>query len=490
MRRALVFISVVACGGGTPSSVEPTPARPDAAVMDASPSVAVDAVPPPPPPPPRLVRVETPRGEAEFPACHRDADCDTADGTVCDPQWHACLLPNTAAITVPSCPEDGQRDPLFAPSKALTTQGPAHHSPSAILVDGGGLLVMYAQRGAGLGLARVDRKGLVSPDVPFEADPLATSPWLARSGRTVHAIWRTGATAVELATSRDSGAAWSAPTTLNLDSDCTNVAECITGAPMLATAKGGLVYAFYGAQGLRLRVSSDGGSSFGPPRTILPGVLGDVAIGKKGSVHVVALSGADRDGYGSANQRVEYTFSDGGTAKFSRARAVSMPGEKLPYFGARPALVIDVERKWLYVVYVRGGRDGTWDLVVAASKSNGENWVRTRIGDTPACALHMTPDAALDAKGRLHVTWYDGRGRGRYARATCKPGAASCAAQGRINDTPFVGLTTMRDSDRSVGTRATVLLDAPRKALHAIWAQPDESGMTRIRYARGSLPKQ
>ncbi len=436
-----------------------------------------------------MVRVETPRGEAEFPACSRDADCDTSDGTVCDPQWQACLLPNTAAITVPRCPEDGQRDPLFTASQALTTQGPAQHSPSALVVDGGGLLVMYAQRGAGLGLARIDRKGTVTPDVPFEADPLATSPWLARSGRTVHAIWRTGATAVQLATSRDGGAAWSLPTTLNIDTDCTHVAECISGAPMLATAKGGLVYAFYGAQGLRLRVSSDGGSSFGPPRTILPGVLGDVAIGKQGTVHVVALSGTDRDGYGSANQRVEYAVSDGGTAKFTKAKAVSMPGEKLPYFGARPALVIDAERKWIYVVYVRGGRDGRWDLVVAASKSNGENWVRTRIGDAPACALHMTPDAALDAKGRLHVTWYDGRGSGRYARATCKVGAASCAPQGRISDTPFIGFTAMRDSDRSVGTRATLLVDAARKALHAVWAQPSEGGITRIRYARGNLPK-
>jgi hypothetical protein len=248
------------------------------------------------------------------------------------------------------------------------------------------------------------------------------------------------------------------------------------------------VYAFYGAQGLRLRVSTDGGTSFGPPRTILPGVLGDVAIGKKGTVHVVALSGADRDGYGSANQRVEYTVSEGGSTKFARAKAVSVAGEKLPYFGARPALVVDAERKWIYVVYVRGGRDGRWDLVVAASKSGGENWVRTRIGDTPACALHLTPDAALDAKGRLHVSWYDGRGAGRYARATCKLGAASCSPQGRINDLPFVGFTAMRDSDRSVGTRATLLVDSARKALHAIWAQPTDAGLTRIRYARGTLP--
>jgi hypothetical protein len=145
-------------------------------------------------------------------------------------------------------------------------------------------------------------------------------------------------------------------------------------------------------------------------------------------------------------------------------------------------------------VYVRGGRDAVWDLVIAATKDNGKTWKRTRIGDDlPGCAIHMVPALALDpVTGTLHVAWYDNRGGGRFARATCTPGAAKCTQQGAINDQPFAALTAEHDTPRSLGETAALVVDAKRRVLHAVWAQPvDEQGkvVTRIRHAQAVLPK-
>ncbi len=452
--------------------------------------------------------VDLPDGPYCMKSCDSDAQCRIGEGYVCDPTWHACLWPSTTAIAVPTCPAPVKaRDPAFAPTQALSTPalpGSSQHSPSAVVTDTGELVAVYASRGAptaGLGLARVDRAGVAEVDQTFvpAAGTAATDPMLARGpGTHVYAVWRVGAE-VHFAVSKNRGVTWGAAIAVSTAEECAEAAAC-TGAPVLAAGRGA-AHVLYdaGPGGLRVRTSRDGGRSFGAARTIATGTLAAATVSPDGRLHVVALVGSMRGAYGSANQRLEYVVAGTGDARDARPIMVSLRDEKLPFVGARPAIVVDGSRKQLFVAYVRGGRDGAWDLVVAAAKlpTSGAptSWRRARIGDAPACAMHTLPTAALDPRtGRLQLAWIDSRGGGRVARATCALGtrALGCTEQGRLDDTAFGALTTMVDADRSLGTRAALVVDDTRRAIHAVWTQPTREGPhgeTRIRHARGTLPK-
>ena len=68
--------------------------------------------------------VETARaGEVCAKACTADAECRVDEGYVCDPVWHACLLPNMAAIVPKQCPAPAglRDDEAFGASEALST---------------------------------------------------------------------------------------------------------------------------------------------------------------------------------------------------------------------------------------------------------------------------------------------------------------------------------------------------------------------------------
>ena len=127
---------------------------------------------------------------------------------------------------------------------------------------------------------------------------------------------------------------------------------------------------------------------------------------------------------------------------------------------------------WPVVAYARGGRDARWDIVIAASKDAGKTWSRTALGD--GCAIHMVPNLALDpTTGTLHVAWYDSDGAvGRFAHATCAPGAAACVQRGAINDAPFAALSTVRHGAKWIGEYESLFVDDKRRVLHAVWTQP------------------
>ena len=191
---------------------------------------------------------------------------------------------------------------------------------------------------------------------------------------------------------------------------------------------------------------------------------------------------------------VDYAVSVTGGRSFSRPKRLSNRDEMLPFYFAAPGIATDSTRKWIYAVYVRGGRDAVWDLVVLASKDSGATWKRTRLGDAPGCAIHMVPTLALDpTTGRLHLAWYDNRGGiGRFVHASCTPGLAKCTQHGSINDVPFAALTTERHAARWIGEHASLVVDDKRRTLHAVWTQPiTASGTTaaRIFHAQAKLPR-
>ena len=84
----------------------------------------------------------------------------------------------------------------------------------------------------------------------------------------------------------------------------------------------------------------------------------------------------------------------------------------------------------------------------------------------------MVPNLALDPRtGTLHLAYYDSEGGpGRFVHASCGPGVTKCRVHGAINSVPFVELTTSRDPKKSVGDRATLLVDDRRRLLYAVCA--------------------
>lgn len=462
--------------------------------------------------------VETWRaGEVCLASCTQDADCRTADGYVCDRAWHACVQPGMTALVPRSCPASGGRDGAFAAATQLSTAaGPGLYQfePTGIVNDDGGITAMYLTRGKitdgnPLGVARIDGRGKPSIDGVFSSGRGSHfDPWVARDKHgTIYAVWlgfdgRGEHQEIGFASSTDHGVTWSASVPVHDPADCKEGEEDCLDKPMIAIGPDPvnpqreivyLTYAGGGEEGgLRVRASRDLGKTWSSPVTPLEGIYGNLVVSRDGHLHLVSLHGGPMGAYGSTDHKVEYVTSADGGKTFTKPQVVSAPGESLPFFFSNPSIAVDDRRGWIYLAYVRGGSDGLWDLVITASRDHGKTWTRTRLGDDPACAIHMVPNLALDpTTGTLHVAWYDSTGTGRFAHATCAIGAARCTVGGAINSLPFAALSTERHGSKWVGEYETLLVDDKRRVLHAIWAQPVVEGatvVTRIFHAAASLP--
>ncbi len=439
--------------------------------------------------------------------CESDRDCRADEGYVCDPLWRACLLPNFAAIVPSVCPAvagEPAQDSAFAASTQWSTAklpGAYQFEPSAVVTDDGGVTALYISRttmfeGNILGVSRVDGQRQETLDVPFKSERANHfDPWLARDrSGTLYAVWlgfdsQAGRQEIALSTSRDHGASWSSPVAVHDPADCPEGTRDCIDKPMVVvgpdpTARGkDVVYVMYagGDGGLRVRASRDGGKAFGEATTALVGIYGNAAVGVDGTLHIVTLNGGPRGAFGSAQHAIEYTSSSDRGATFAKPVRVSGHEEMLPFFFSNPSLVVDNTRKLLYAVYVRGGRDAKWDLMLAVSKDRGATWKRSKLaGD--GCAIHMVPNLALDAKtGTLHVAYYDTVGaRGRFVHASCAPGGVKCKRHGAINTLPFAALSTVRHSPRWIGEYQTLVVDEKRRRLHAVWSQVVDEGGTKM----------
>lgn len=466
--------------------------------------------------------VETARaGELCMKRCETDRDCRADEGYVCDPHWRACLLPNFAAIVPATCSAGTEpaRDAAFGPSEPWSSNrvaGLYQLEPSAVVTDDGGVTALYITRrpslaeGNALAISRVDGKGNATLDVPFSSERASHfDPWLARDRRgTLYAVWlgfdsQVGRQEIGLATSTDRGASWSTPIAVHDPADCPEGTRDCIDKPMVvvgpdpAKLAADIVYVMYsGADGgLRVRASRDRGKTFGAPVTALAGVYGNAVVGPDGRLHVVTLNGGPLGAFGSAMHAIEYTVSRDGGATFAQPVRASGHEEMLPFFFSNPSIAIDHARKLIYIGYVRGGRDAKWDVVLAISRDGGSTWTRTKVaGD--GCAIHMVPHLALDPRtGALHLAYYDSigdsvGGAGRFAHASCAPGGTKCTRHGAINSEPFAALSTVRHSPKWIGEYQSLVFDAKRRVLHAVWSQViDEAGtkVSRIFHSSAKL---
>ena len=133
---------------------------------------------------------------------------------------------------------------------------------------------------------------------------------------------------------------------------------------MLAVGRGLLYVAYSSEAGIRVHASRDGGASFGPPITAMPGARGSLAVAGDGTLHVVALRGSPLGSYGSGDQEIVYASSSNGGLSFTKPRLISSYAERIPFYFGTPRIEIDSARKWIYIAYTRGGRDGDRKSVV------------------------------------------------------------------------------------------------------------------------------
>jgi hypothetical protein len=448
VRAVPLFTLMVACGAPTtaPPTTPPVPIAHDAAiVVDAPPASALGA---------RCTGecpkgltclaltggycaatcgetcdgacVETPAlGDVCMAACTTDRDCRTRDGYTCDPVWHACTLPNLAAIVPRQCPTVGPAIDASFEFAEVVARG---RDPSAAGSD-----VAFE---AGASVATRDRVLAEAADAPAVAGKLVA--------------WRTK-TDVRVST-------------IGVVSD--DCGDC-TARPMLAS-NGANVYVLFGGEdvGLRARRSRDNGATFEPAFAVARGIFGGAAVDRAGYLHVVTIHGGVHGAYGSAMQAIEYAVNGGAPI------VVSGRDDKLPTYFAAPAIAVDDARHVVWIAYVRGGRDADWELVIAMTRDGGKTWTRARIGD--GCAVHAVPAIAVDPKtGSLHVVYYDSDAMpGRFAHAVC---STSCSVLGAIPGPRFAAFGLGRGGARSLGERAALVFD--RGKPNAYWTQPLADGV-------------
>ena len=446
-------------------------------------------------------------------ACSSDADCRADEGYVCD--QHACSIPNLAAIVPVQCPGTDVHDKAFGDSELVGTGT----EPSAVLP----FVAMFSTT-----------TGLVVASDPANVKPFAAAgrdAVLTRDGKTIYAAWRDteaiaslglpgvaapngaagsitspallgvaaagsitnprlpgvaapngAAGSIALATSTD-GATWTSPTRVQADDGSE------LGHPLLAVGRSLFVMYGDGDHGLRVRTSHDGGQTFVSTVTPLAGTIGNAIVDDTGVLHIVTLHGNDDGSYGSAQQTIEYVSSKDG-ATFTAPLVISGRDERLPTYFANPSIAVDTRRKWLYIVYVRGGRDAQWDIVIAATHDAGKTWVRRAIGNS--CSIHLVPNIALDpVTGTLHLAYYDNVGVvGRFVHATCTIGATGCTPWGSINTQPFAALPLGRHTALFLGDRESLIIDPKLRLLHAMWTQPvaeNDATVSRVFHAVAKL---
>lgn len=430
--------------------------------------------------------VEYPTHDACRASCSTTADCRADEGYACDPVWKGCVLANSPTIAPRACPPPPGfgRDPAFAPPSRLTEV--AANEPTAVLADDRVVVISERSGTAHLAVTHIDAAGRIESAGEI-ADHAA--PALARDGSTL-LVAMAGRGSVAIATSTDRGRTWSAPRPI-AERECASGADC--AHPAIAAGNDvrrgeRVTYVAYAAGGgLRVRASRDGGKTFGPAVTALAGVRGSLAITADGTLHVVALRGSRRGSYGAGDHRIWWTSSVDGGRSFARPIPISRDGERLPFYFGTPRIEVDSARRWIYVAYTRGGRDGLWDLALVATRDKGKTWVRSRIGDTPACGTYLSPQLALDPRtGGVHASWYDSRGP-RITHGVCADGLRWCRQLGRLNDVPFAGLSLSPHARDAAAESHALLVDPARRQLHAVWAQATTDEPARIFHARAKL---
>lgn len=399
----------------------------------------------------------------------------------------------------------------FGSPRRLTNResaGSYGNEPGAALLPSGRLALIYqAQSGLfspnGLGLVTLDTDGRLESGTLSTESVRHFDPWMtAGPDGTLHAVWlehdgglRERHSRIRYASSLD-GLSWRVGDAVDdAATDCPHDMPGCLDKPMIAWAGDAALVLYYSEAVEAMKaVRVVGGKVVAPSARVGSGAYGDVAATPSGVVHVTYVTGDEArvDRFGDRRIFVEVVRSDDAGRSFGRPTRVSRDDEPIPFFFSNPQVAFDERRSLLYVVYPTGASDGRWSLVLATSGDLGATWRRVRINDDAPCATHMTPKSVLDpTTGVLHVIWLENRsGEGAVAYASCSPGGERCGTNEAVSSEPFASFTFARHRSDWLGEYPALVLDSPRRTLHAVWAQPvaeDGNAVSRLFHARAEL---
>lgn len=450
-------------------------------------------------------------GDLCMASCETDADCRAKMGYGCDPGWKVCTLPGLLGPIPPSCPDIAApaRASWSTPVQISTSKGPGKYNfePAAALTNDGAIATLYITNGVRttatkspfpnvLAASVVAADGSVSSDLKFtSANENHFDPWVARD-RTglIHAVWLgfDGGMAPEknmkigYSTTMD-GVTWSAARSAHWVEDCPEGVDGCMDKPMIAIGprhdsrkKDAIYVAYYSnpGGGMMLTRSIDGGKSFEKSVRVADAAYGDMEVDSRGVIHIVYAHSSPKE-FTSREGRIKYQTSKDGGKTFAAAVDVSAPDEGIPFYFSNPQIAPDPARKRISVVYPTGDETGKWHIMFATSRDSGKTWKRVKANDDAPCANHMTPTAVLDAKtGAVHAAWLENRGgAGRVVATVCDAKKTTCSANEQVSSTDFAAYSFARHSPKWIGEYFSLVPDAKRKKLHAVWTQPvDEDG--------------
>jgi len=439
--------------------------------------------------------------------CEADGDCRSGEGYGCDPAWKVCVAAGMSAAKAPTCSAPALTRKSFGKVTALSTAkaGATTYDPSVAFDREGDLVTAYnvglPMAGAStVGIAKaaigandvtmIDQDRAVAFEHENKLDPSLAQDrngklymaWLGFDGGGAENHMQ-----IFVATS-DDGVNWSKPVVASDgNTDCAGDQPHCLENPTLAIGadknnlKADTLYVFYHSavsNGLRATRSTDGGATFSPSVAVGAGVVADVEVTSSGKVHVVYVGGGTGSKLGDAGNGVYYTNSGDGGTTFAAPVRISSENEPVPVYFSSPQVIVDLNKRLLYAVYPQGSADGKWEIVLGTSKDGGVTWTRASVNDDSPCATHMLPSAALDpATSKLHIVWVENRsGQGQVAYAVCNTGGEKCGKNEAVSDAPFAAFSLGRNSTRSLGDSADIVIDAKHKLLHAVWTQTVDEG--------------
>jgi hypothetical protein len=165
-------------------------------------------------------------------------------------------------------------------------------------------------------------------------------------------------------------------------------------------------------------------------------------------------------GLGDGRNRVRLRVSPDGGVSWGDVVDVSRAGMDQPV--AQPPWV-GTGGTATHVVYVSGGLDGVWNVILATRPNGVADWSYRVVNDEPACATHAFVGMAVDpSTGEAHVVWLDNRfGAGEVAYAHCPadPGQR-CSRNELVSGAPMNGyvFTTSLSTSDWLGTHSSVVL--------------------------------
>jgi hypothetical protein len=179
----------------------------------------------------------------------------------------------------------------------------------------------------------------------------------------------------------------------------------------------------FGTDWIQFSRSTDRGRTWSPPMRLSPlsqdgvglsGVQGaQVAVGPDGAVFVVYGWGGNQCGGFSTCQHFITKSTDGG-ASFDAVRPLTLPFNDLSFdagyrFNSFPAVAVSPADGVLYDVYADQPGASSQIEVVRSDDATAAAFTMSSAIDDSAAGQRFMPAAAVDAKGVLHVSWYDTR---------------------------------------------------------------------------------